>query len=394
MIEPNQTNLLKRMRSSLLLWMVVLFAVGNLGIAALFRNCALSPNRSWISYRFKQFDALRDTPDIGILGSSLMVQEVAQSDGFDQGGPLSRTDHNRWTHFEHALSQRIGVPISTFTFAVDGMMASDACLVCQNLVTSQRTPKCIVYGIAPRDFINNALLYPSTTETFKYLRHRLPGASFALYRDSPPEEQRDFCLGRILPIIANRQQILGEYSRCAAAFSGNVFATNDADEVRTPPSIREMFYTQSPDDHGVNESWITATTASFTGSPHDLDLYKISYVPFDKKKYELQLSYFDRMLRAFHSRGTSVIVVNMPITQVNSSLLPAGVYPQYTSDVKRLCASNEAKFINMNDASMFSPNMFRDSVHLNALGAIKLADQLSKQFVMPQSLAHTSSPTM
>jgi hypothetical protein len=37
------------------------------------------------------------------------------------------------------------------------------------LLTGDRKPKTIIYGIAPRDFMDNTLASPASTETFRYV---------------------------------------------------------------------------------------------------------------------------------------------------------------------------------------------------------------------------------
>jgi hypothetical protein len=78
-----------------------------------------------------------------------------------------------------------------------------------------------------------------------------------------------------------------------------------------------------------------------------------------------------RTLANCHDNGIHVLLVNMPITELNMSALAPGVYERYSRDIQAAAQKSGAQFMDLNDHKQFPRTDFVDTVHMNGYGAIK-----------------------
>ena len=83
--------------------------------------------------------------------------------------PKTSPFHHKSVLLERLLQARFQRPYTTFVFALGGEMASDAYAITTSLLTGPKKPQVIMYGIAPRDFMDHALNSAASTEIFKYM---------------------------------------------------------------------------------------------------------------------------------------------------------------------------------------------------------------------------------
>ncbi|MFN8550619.1 MAG: hypothetical protein U0103_03945 [Candidatus Obscuribacterales bacterium] len=128
-----------------------------------------SPNKSWIWWAVSDFHRQPQTPDIVLLGSSLMLEALNTGDATYLHKAQNVSLHHTSSCLQDDLQAKLGYKPHTFSFAIAGQMASDAYAIASTLLRGKDKPTTIVYGIAPRDFMDNTLTNVTTTETFRYL---------------------------------------------------------------------------------------------------------------------------------------------------------------------------------------------------------------------------------
>lgn len=95
-------------------------------------------------------------PQIAIFGSSLMMAALHGGDAVYTGLPQNVVIHHRSKLFKDLIKQT-GATVDNFAFALGGEMVSDAYVLLAQMLEQKEHPRCLIYGIAPRDFTDNTL---------------------------------------------------------------------------------------------------------------------------------------------------------------------------------------------------------------------------------------------
>jgi hypothetical protein len=88
----------------------------------------------------------------------------------------------------------------------------------------------------------------------------------------------------------------------------------------------------------------------------------------------LQMGFLQKLLARCQERGIKVVLVNMPLTDINRDLLPPGFYNDvFRPRVREIAKeTGQAEFIDLGDAREFNYVDYWDTSHLNNLGGHKL----------------------
>jgi len=190
---------------------LAIFGALSAGLSAI-KFGAVSPDdfpvNTWTSWAIKEFQSRKTAPDVVFLGSSLMLVPL---DGVDADFTDKRIDgalHHKSLFFEDKFGKYTGgQKVSTYNFALPGEMPSDAALITKFLLKGQKAPKVLVYGVGPRDFIDNTLPSPAATDPFRYLS-RFGDWSDRVSLIVPEWQERlNYELGHLFYPYGNRQQI-------------------------------------------------------------------------------------------------------------------------------------------------------------------------------------------
>ncbi len=80
------------------------------------------------------------------------------------------------------------------------------------------------------------------------------------------------------------------------------------------------------------------------------------------------------MLTTCKKNGIRMIVVNMPITKENRTLIPGKLYARYQNEICGLPAQFGDELIDLDSNEAFQLSDFYDSAHVNAQGGKKVQD--------------------
>ncbi len=253
---------------------------------------------------------------------------------------------------------------SVLNFAIDGLMVSDAFLVQRKFLTSGNSPKWIVYGIAPRDFLDNFVSKETRTPIFD----RLFGVndilfSNTLFKISPPEKL-DLVLGKLCWLYGVR---------------GNVqqYLTKTVQKVIQGEAFQRQ-----------NKNFTDPSLIKKESSSKNLRSYRKRYRLFSKDKFEKQALFLQELCRNSIRNGTKVLLVNMPLTNKITNLIPQDAYSAYDKSLSEAARLPGVTMLDLHKTKQFSSYLFGDLVHLNGEGGY-LLDLLIAQKLLQEDKPKT-----
>jgi hypothetical protein len=336
-----------------------------------------SPNRSWAWWAVQDLRAQKSA-DVAIFGSSLMLAALNDGDSTYLNKPFDAVTHHRAFYLEHLLNEKLHKPVSTASLAIGGQMASDVYALATTLFTRNPKPSAIIWGIAPRDFLDSSFTNPDSSETVRYM-NKVSGSTDVL------ATKRRILWDRIQNIADGSFYLYGKRGDIVAsalpyAKSAVHQARPDVDPetVRTPDALLSYAMKNLPEDNGVDQWRVTPYSPSKVFADNTAE-YMMRYHPFKPKVLETQLAYFEKFLAFAQEQGISVTLVNMPLTEGNLKLLPPGAYEQYLTGVKNVATKYSAQVLDYNDQKTFPRAEFADTVHLNGIGGKHFFELVAQQ---------------
>lgn len=335
------------------------------------------PVATWTGTAIEDFfRTTKQRPQMVFLGSSLMVTPLMAVDANFLHKSIDAPYHHKSLFFEEAFKRVSGLAVRTFNFAIPGEMPSDAYLITKLLLKDDRRPDVIVYGVGPRDFLDNLLPGVKSTDPYKHL------AKLAKRDGTVPREAQDGL--QAFNSFLNQNVFLYENKTDLACATSRLVSRAVIPHLPPETPQQEWEYKQMvfPNYHEF-EVLPTACLAAPTkpGSDHafhdNLDEYRDRYKDLKWETFINQSNCFAKTLATARERGTHAVVVAMPITDGNRSLIPEFVWHLYTQNLRVLAAANGADFIDAQSLADFTPFDFGDTVHLNAKGGLKLLNVIA-----------------
>jgi len=381
--------------TSFVLGGIILFAMFDFGLRLFYHpNIFESPYRSWIATSVIDYPKGMPKPQIVIFGSSLVVATVNDGDAATLGEEVDGTTHHRSFTLERALADAKNPSAAprTHSFAIGGQMASDSYAILRTLYNGEDAivknrflpPQTIVWGIAPRDFLDATFTdpYSSTTVAYldkiKYNHDSLGSRGFSFWRKMEELIDRTSCAynQRDHFVALQKQTMFGLLGALGIIDAGEIGT------VKTPQALLSIARRELPEDNGLRQWMVKPQTQATTQFEDNSKEYTARYNPFKQKLFDTQLSYFEKFLKLANQRHIKVLLVNMPLTEDNLKLIPEGKYQTYLEAVKAAAAANNAAFVDYNDGKTFTREFFNDPVHLNGYGSQRffrlVADEIKK----------------
>lgn len=343
-----------------------------------------SPNKSWIWWAVKDWQQRQPAPDLLLLGSSLMLSVVHDGDATYLGQTQDAVYHHRSVLLEDLIRKRCGLSLSSFSMAIGGQMASDAYAIVSTLFRPGDAPKLIVYGIAPRDFIDSMCIDPSSTETYRFMIH---AGNFALLAKAGHDSfwnRLEAALSSHVYLFGRRFVFAEKSERILHRMVNQCLASRAVEPHLTIRSIIGM----NPADDNEPSQWLANPyNPAVTPFRDNLPEYRQRYGLYKPRVYKTQIDFFEQFLSTCSSKGINICLVNMPLTPENLAILPPGLYARYVSDVKRLSASYGAQLVDFNEPGLFSHDLFADTVHVNGYGAKRFCQLLAARLGARSTIA-------
>jgi hypothetical protein len=325
-------------------------------------------HRSWVWWNVRDFHNTKQAPDVVLMGSSLMMAAFHGADAATLNVAQNAAFHHTCVLFERLLKVRFGKDYKSFVFALGGEMASDAYAITDSLLKGDKKPGAIIYGIAPRDFMDHSLNSAASTEIFKYMSRLGDLSPVAQESRGSLWEMGEYYLARLSFIYDHRPDFIYVQHRLSNEMARKFCGYKEMDLKQAPIEIRKQAFTELPEDNAPNELMICPPSKSDEIFHDNSDEYVYRYKKVSQKQFKGQLQYLERMLKTAQERNIKVILINMPLTELNVSLMPTGFYADYLSKVQTLAKKDNALMLDMNNPKIFPKRYFSDTVHLNVPG--------------------------
>jgi hypothetical protein len=384
MLSGKAERIFKLLSSSYVIWAIIAMIGANLLFQKLPFDRYAQANRSMVWWAVNDFRNQKTCPDVVLVGSSLLMHVLNGGDAEYLKLPQNEVYHHKPVILEDLLQKRTGVRVNSFAFAIAGTMASDAYALAKTLFVQERKPRVIIYGIAPRDLIDNTLGNPSSTDTFR-LMSRLGGIGDVDWTARNTFWGKvEFLFESVSSLYRHRSYFVylqQNYVKPLLRIAGYQVT----DEVHTPFALRRLALLEMPEDIGVNER--IATPGAPVRYTDNSDEYRRRYQPFKQKDFMAQRAYLEKFLSYCQQQGIEVVLVNMPLTQENLNLMPAGTYDLYKQTLTTLAQQYGSQLIDMQDTRRFDKSLYCDTAHMTGAGGVKFFQTLAERLTDGTHLA-------
>jgi len=349
---------------------------------------------TWTTWAIKDFLGRPQTPDVVFLGSSLMLVPLDGVDADFTNKTIDGAAHHRSLFFEEHFKQYSGKSVNSFNFALPGEMPSDAYLITRFLLEGKHAPKVLVYGVGPRDFMDNLLPSPSATDPFIYLSRFCDWSDHAALIVPDWQERLNFELTRAFYTYGQRSQLALDLNRSALNFLDQL--------VPKPPSKmtdlelyamrRQVMPDYRPFEVAQNTCLFRPTND--TNRPKfldNIDEYKKRYKKLKVETFNGQMSFLHDILAIAKERDIHVMLYAMPITDINRGLISDKSWELYRSRLREIARESGASFLDMHESGAFKLADFQDTVHLHSGGGAKLLDLMAKTMASDKIVATKTS---
>ena len=305
------------------------------------------------------YNKVAQKPKVVLMGSSLMMYPFWSVDK-ERNPSIGDIFHHRESiELASALAEPAQPKPLVYSFAIFGQMISDGYLYVDQFLKGDKAPEYVVLGIAPRDFHDSDLSAPMATYSFKRLVTLTNFFDYARMYLPTFQDQADFVLGRSVFFYGRRWRLQKEVNH---AFEKVYAVFGIKSPVAEQPRTQAGFMLAARED------------VRWDGSKNE---YARRYRGIDTSKdVALQLAFLHRVLDLCSKRNIKVVLVNMPLSDINRGLLPAGFYEQFRQDLAAAANRQGVKYLDLGSDPSFTHADFWDTSHLNNSGGHKLIDRI------------------
>jgi hypothetical protein len=347
---------------------------------------SLPSAHTWVWWATHEYLGQRQTPSVVLLGSSLMMHPISRLDADTLNTDLDYVHHHYSKYIGDAIDTRLGTrQTNCFNFALPGGMVSDDYMITRALFHGEKKPRIIVLGLSLRDFIDNGVHCAASTPAFKYLQRYTQTDD--LVDISMPQiwQQLDYWQGKCFYLWGKKldlQVVLSQATKSyLAPLAGRYLAAsklNDLDPARNLPSNL-----RSEVEEGM---FIVKTHQAYSFEDNSQEYIK-RYRNGNSSLFAIQTKFLDKLMMLAQSENIKVVIVNMPLTPTNMSLMPPGYYQKYLATLNTEAGRYGAPLIDLNGNKTFVMPDFYDTSHMNSQGGKKLADAIISTLSGNQTLA-------
>jgi hypothetical protein len=355
----------------------------------LFHDLFIWQNHSVCWWTVKNFKESATKADVLLIGSSLMCRVVNEGDATYLNHWVNGFAHNRSQCLEDKLSTIIATRRSgaaprhyrTISLAVGGLNVSDVSALVPPLMTREKKPSAIIYGIAPRDLFDNSIESAADSSAFR-LAEKMQELDAASQHHARYSREAQFKLGvnRILqfclPIYRYQDELNIAFRRQASTVIDHICPKPTRCSLPPFSLIAKAQLHLNADD--VQQWCLVKPYNPLRPDRFDFDNnYFMSYNPFKPVIYQHQLFFLDRFLKFGQQNGIKVILIKMPLRQDNYSMMVPNFYNMYSRDLDRLAKEHGAAVIDPTELTKFTDDDFTDTAHMNGKGGCKLVESIA-----------------
>ncbi|MBY0358053.1 MAG: DUF1574 domain-containing protein [Candidatus Obscuribacterales bacterium] len=360
---------------------VVLFIAANLAFFAWQPLAKVDPEclpsaHTWTWWAGREYFGQTRTPELVILGSSLLMKPLAQVDAVYLNKDFDYVKHHQSQYLSHLLSDKAKIAgLQCFNFALPGAMVSDDFMVLRTLITQKRKPAVVVLGLGARDFIDSGVSCPAATPPFRYLR-RFCNIDDLVELSMPQIWQKlEYWIGQSIYLWGKKLDLQVMLTEATKANLGPYYAANfqPCKLVEANPEKNVPGNLRSEIEAGVY--MINAhETESFADNT---DEYKKRFRNKNEKMFAIQSEFLDKFLYEAMANNVRVLLVNVPVTAANRALMPEGAYHRYLALMHKMAKKWDVPLLQPNQSVTFKHSDYSDTAHMNSVGGRKLLESVA-----------------
>lgn len=351
------------------LWAILLFLTLNAALSLstiLSKQSIKKPEQQGATFQacdsaIDQFQRATDPAQIVLIGSSVLMAPVWSTDIKRYPDVADVYHHHRSFELERLLSQKGLAGKKVFAFALPGLMVSDGYLLTSKLLEGARKPEMLVYGVTPRDFMDDLMTGETRTPVFQRLVHLEDLSSLGDMYLTSTQEKADFLVNNLVFLYGKRWR----YQDKTGAIVKRIVSTlvPVPEEKSTDSASTEQQFLLGKDKKRV---WRKS-----------IEEYRARYRHFDAAQFAKQEHFLESLVDLSNHRKIEVVLLNMPLSADNIALLPTGFYEHYRSVLRALSTNHNCRLLDLQDDRKFTDSDFYDTVHLNAAGGQSCLQRLA-----------------
>lgn len=343
---------------------------------------AVEKRKPWSWWLCKAYMAEKPAPDVVLFGSSQVGSALVTADAQTDFKVVDALTHRRASTLQKELLKQTGQEISVFSLSAPGQMISDAYMLSRVLLKPGQQPKLIVFGVAPRDFIDNTMTCAASTEPYKFLtRFESPGnLNWVAYEGD--FWSRTQCLVDAMPLKRFGTDLMSSFASAA--------------DEQAPSSTQKKNNNPLSAISGAEAipgAWKVPANIPRTLWIDNTKEYKHRFKNYNPPLYQGQMAFFKEFLSEMKSQGIKVLVVGLPTLPMNRQLLPEKFWSKFRGAVSTTCEENGASWLDLTADGRFEKADYLDTVHLNAYGGMKLFNTIAQEIASQPQLAGTLKRT-
>jgi len=332
------------------------------------------------------------------IGSSLIIAPLWSTDVkhgyFYQDCML----HHQSKALEDML-KKDGITAPVVSLATAGQFVSDAYLIIDKLIAgkakdannpAEKEPLALIYGIAPRDFMDDTTGGLALTSVFDELvdLSDLPKVGNLFF--STFDERTDFLLNRSVYMYRKRGRYQNKIELAmekTVARLATRLAPNSAQNSSLASASASASASVSGSGSGLGDTTKTGPVDPLAGFllgcnrndiwTKSIDEYSRRYKFFNKQQFEKQKECFKAVVSLCKERGIKLYVVAMPITDDNRKLMPRELYSSYIDCISSTTKAAGVPFLDLQKEGAYKNDDFYDTVHLNGIGGERFLSAMS-----------------
>jgi len=361
----------KLLWASPFIWVCLIFLVLNLVGDRLAKSHAKKhPSNENARAVLANYQGLTQKPEVVLLGSSIVRFPFWLSDLKHSNNVPKFNDYSFCEYLEKQVEKKANRIVNIFDMGIDAEMVSDAYLICEKLFVGKDKPRLIVYGTNPRDFMDDLL--PTDTGTLSFARlHGLNDLSRSdgLFATNL-QEKADLFLQSFAPLYQYRrewQDRVGKYYLKALP----------EPTPYVPPSTGPVPLTMEQ----RNLAYVNRAKIKDGEWIRSIAEYEARWAKPNQEQFQLQARYLNALLALAHERGIKVLLIKMPVTETNESLMPHDLVAHYDQVIAHASKRWNLDVVDLQGKFRPSDNYFFDIVHLNAKGGDILSTIFAEKIV-------------
>ena len=376
-----------RLWISTTIWFVVLLILADYSVSYFFpRTTGTAHQKKW-----ETFFPTDSHPDLLVLGASVAIGSAYDADktaGYLKTD-ISRADYVGMDHLSEEVFKQTGKRFSAANLSCYGSMCCDTWAILKKVIEFKKTPRVVVYETISRDYFDASLPPAGESPYYRYMSELHPKTDaqgvFKPFVAVIDGIQSSRVFNAISLILAD-DQVFSSQERMRKSIDSIFCAVSNLYGNRLTISSRVMNYAGAffnKKDSAFNAALVAQMEHKKKNPYADLSStmsgsYQVDETP-QLKRYEQERIYALKLAKLCKENGIRLVLVNMPSQPGYKALRPYGLKDKCPSEIFELARANGAEVVDLDNAKDFPPAEFKDDLHLNAHGSMKLNRMIAEQ---------------